>query len=71
MKMFTLLVLASLTLFSGCAVVPMSRQAWEKELSERRVFAKAGLEFKSRRQILTEAREMREAVASVTFGPSK
>jgi hypothetical protein len=67
-------VLAALVLISaimlplgGCNAVPMTYQEWQKEQQDRIAAERAGIPFKSRREILAEAADMKRVLAETSF----
>jgi hypothetical protein len=66
-KRARLLASAIFLVLAGCNAVPMTYQEWQQEQEDRQKAARAGIEFKSRRQILAEAADMKKVLAETSF----
>jgi hypothetical protein len=64
---FLAVVFSATLVSSGCNAVPMSYSDWQKEQADRIAAERAGVPFKSRRDILAEAADMKRVLAETSF----
>lgn len=58
-------------LSAGCDTVPMTYKEWKQEQAERARYAEAGVPYKTKEHLRSEAGEMRRAAEETTFPARK